>query len=156
MMGMPEPSEHHRKLHVLAGTWIGEEHLSPSEWGPGGIAIGRYIGRVDVDGFFVIQDYVEEKDGRVVYRGHGVFGWDDQRKTYTWYWVDSLGMAPTAPSRGRWEGNTLVFEHDTSGPQRGRYTYRFEDEDSYHFTIENTQDGGQTWQQFLEAEYHRQ
>ncbi len=47
--------------------------------------------RREVDGFFLVQDYVEEKDGRIVYRGHGVFGFDPDAKAYTWYWVDSMG-----------------------------------------------------------------
>jgi hypothetical protein len=156
MVDMPRPSKHHEKLHFFAGTWIGEEQLSPSPWGPGGVALGRYIGRVDVDGFFLLQDYVEERDGRVVYRGHGVFGWDERDQTYTWYWVDSLGSAPSAPSRGRWVDDMLVFEHAPVGAQRGRYTYRITGEDSYHFTIENSEDGGQTYRLFLEADYHRQ
>jgi hypothetical protein len=83
-MEMPKPTEEHRKLHVLAGDWVGDEKLSPSPWGPGGPAVGRYRGRVDMDGFFVVQDYVEEKDGRTVFRGHGVFGYDAQAKEYIW------------------------------------------------------------------------
>lgn len=156
MMAMPEPNEHHRKLHRLAGTWFGEETLSPSPWGPGGLAMGRYKCRVDIGGFFVIQDYVEEREGRVVYQGHGIFGWDDANKRYTWFWVDSLGQVPTAPSRGTWNGDTLVFEHEPVGSERGRYTFAFKDEDSYDFKVENSQDGGQTWRLFLEATYQRQ
>jgi hypothetical protein len=117
--------------------------------------MGRSMCRVDVEGFFVIQDYIEERDGRVVFRGHGVFGWDDARKKYMWFWVDSMGSVPSAPSLGTWEGDTLIFEHDT-GDQRGRYTYRFTSEDSYELKIENSQDGGQTWRTFMEGSYQRQ
>lgn len=156
MLAMPKPTPEHAKLHGLAGTWFGEEKLSPSPWGPGGSAMGRAIYRVDVDGFFLIQDYIEEKDGRVVYRGHGVFGWDDARKKYIWFWVDSMGWIPAAPSLGSWDGDTLVFEHEPRGAERGRYTYRFTSEDSYDFTIENSQDGGQTWRTFMEGTYQRQ
>ena len=68
-MEMPKPTEEHRRLHAFLGEWEGEEKLSPSPWGPGGTARGRSTCRLDLDGFFVIQDYVEEKDGRVSYRG---------------------------------------------------------------------------------------
>lgn len=156
MMAMPEPNEHHRRLQRLAGTWFGEETLSPSPWGPGGMAMGRYKCRIDIGGFFLIQDYVEEKDGRVVYQGHGVFGWDDARRQYMWYWVDSLGQVPTAPSWGTWNGDTLIFEHEPQGLQRGRYTYQFTSEDSYDLKIENSQDGGQTWRLFMQGSYQRQ
>src|SRR5262245_58446522 len=108
-MEMPKPSAAHQRLHVLVGEWSGEETLSPSPWGPGGTATGRSTCRLDLDGFFVVQDYVEEKDGQVSYRGHGVFGYDAQSGEYAWYWVDSMGFVPAAPSRGSWEGDTLTF-----------------------------------------------
>ena len=88
---MPKPSEHHRKLAAFEGTFRGEEKLHPSPWGPGGAASARVTGRFEVDGLFLVQDYVEEKDGRAAFRGHSVFGWDDRQKTYAWYWFDSFG-----------------------------------------------------------------
>jgi hypothetical protein len=157
-MDMPKPNEQHKKLHRFAGNWTGEEKLNPSPWGPGGAAKGRFSGRVDIDGFFVIQDYVQERDGKTTYRGHGVFSWDDQHKNAVWYWFDSMGMVPPSPSRGEWKGDTLVFEHEPAGPnreRRGRYTYRFSGENAYEFKIENSQDGGKTWVTFMEASYKR-
>jgi hypothetical protein len=154
-MEMPKPTEEHRKLHVLAGDWVGDEKLSPSPWGPGGDAVGRSNIRVDLDGFFVVQDYVEEKDGRTVFRGHGVFGYDVQAKEYIWYWVDSMGFPPSAPSRGRWEGDTLTFK-STSPQGEGRYTYRFQGERSYHFRLENSFDGGKTFTLLMEGSYRKQ
>jgi hypothetical protein len=62
---MPQASEAHKKLHVLVGDWEGEEQLSPSPWGPGGPAFGRNVIRSAADGFFIVQDYVKEKDGQV-------------------------------------------------------------------------------------------
>src|SRR5262245_33299093 len=135
-MDMPKPSDKHRRLHVLVGTWAGEEKLSPSPWGPGGAAVGRSVCRAEMEGFFVIQDYVEEKEGRIVCRGHSVFGYDAQSDEYTWYWVDSMGFPPAAAARGRWEGDTIVFR--SKSPQgEGRYTYRFEGDHTYHFRLEN-------------------
>jgi hypothetical protein len=152
---MPKPTEEHERLRRLAGTWIGVEKMNPSPWGPGGEGLGRNVNRMDIDGFFVIQDYVQEMDGRVSYRGHGIFGYDGQKKTYTWYWVDSMGMVPPSPSRGQWEGDTLVFEHDPIGQQRGRYTFQFAGDGRLLFRIENSQDGGKTWALFLAADYKR-
>jgi hypothetical protein len=153
-MEMPKPTEEHRRLHVLAGEWAGDEILSPSPWGPGGPAVGHYTYRVDLDGFWVVQDYYEEKDGRVVFRGHGLFGYDAQTKEYCWYWVDSMGFVPAAPSRGRWEGDTLLFtSHSPQG--QGRYTIRFSGERTYHFKLENSFDGGKTFNQVMEGTYHK-
>src|SRR6185436_7720828 len=111
-MPMPQVNEHHQKLHVFAGTWRGDEQLSPSPWGPGGHAVGHISLRVDVDGFYVTGDYHEDKDGRTVFRAHQLFGWDGHNNEYVWYWFDSMGFPPPSPSRGRWEGDTLLFHSE--------------------------------------------
>ena len=55
-MHMPTATEDHRKLHRLAGTWIGEERLEPSPWGPGGSAVGRISARVALSEMFGVSD----------------------------------------------------------------------------------------------------
>jgi hypothetical protein len=154
MIEIPQATEHHKKLHRLAGSWQGEEKLSASPWGPGGIAQGGYTMRVDIDGLFVIQDYVQAIEGKITYRGHGVFGWNAQEKLYTWYWVDSMGQVPF-PSLGLWEGDTLQFQHGGAGDRRGRYTYKFESDDSFSFQIDNSLDAGKTWLVSLQARYKK-
>ncbi|HMJ15324.1 MAG TPA: DUF1579 family protein [Polyangiaceae bacterium] len=152
-MDMPKPTPSHEKLHVFAGEWQGEETMQPSPMGPGGRATGKMTARVDIDGFFVISDYVQQKDSTSTYRGHGVYGFDVDAAEYTWYWVDSMGF-PSVPSRGKWEGETLVFE--SSFPHgKGRYTYRWEGRDKHHFSIENSFDGGASWSKFMDATYTR-
>ena len=111
--------------------------------------------RIDLDGFFVVQDYVEEKDGQTVFRGHGVFGYDAQAKEYCWFWVDSMGFVPAAPSRGRWEGDTLTFR-SVSPQGEGRYTYRFQSDRRYSFRLENSFDGGKTFTLMMEGTYDKQ
>jgi hypothetical protein len=152
-MEMPRPTAEHRKLQLLLGDWEGEERMAPSPWGPGGPAKGRYKGR-DLDGFWVIQEYEQEIGGAISFRGHGVFGWDPQAKEYTWYWVDSMGSVPAAPSRGTWEGDTLTFR-STSAQGEGRYVYRFEGERTYHFRLESSFDGGKSFVAVMEGTYRR-
>jgi len=154
MHGMPTPNENHRKLHALAGRWEGPETLAPSPWGPGGPAVGKMDYRVDLDGFFVVGDYVEEKDGKVVFRGHSVFGWDEQQKNYVWWWLDSMGSIPTAPSRGKWEGDTLIFE---SKGERGesRYVLKFLGEGKYQMLLANKFPGQKEFTTFMEGTYTR-
>lgn len=151
--GMPQPTEPHRKLAALEGTWSGTEKLYPSPWGPGGSATGRMTSRIAVDGFFLVQDYEEEKDGQVVFRGHGVMGYDAQQKSYGWYWFDSMGSLPASASRGSWEGDTLTFFSEAPG-QRSRYTFRLDGPDRYSFRIEGSRDGTK-WAPFMEASYSR-
>jgi hypothetical protein len=152
--GMPKPGAEHRQLtEQLVGTWVGEEQMSPSPWGPGGPAVGSYTMKSICDGFFVQQDYQQEKDGKVSYLGHGVFGFDMQRKEFSWYWVDSMPAVPPAPAWGKWDGNTLVFE--SKSPQgAGRYTYRWDAPDKLFFKLENNFDG-KTWVTFMTGTYTR-
>jgi hypothetical protein len=154
MQEMPVVTDEHRRLHVFAGDWIGEETLEPSPWGAGGPALGKYTGRVVCDGFFVAQDYAQEVNGAIGFRGHAVFGYDVPQKQFAWYWVDSMGSVPAQPAWGTWEGDTLQFtSHSPMGA--GRYTYVFEGSDRYRFRLENSFDGGKTWHTFMTGVYRR-
>jgi hypothetical protein len=155
--GMPGPTDEHRRLHAMVGAWVGEETLYPSPWDPaGGPATGRISARLGIDGFFVISDYVEERGGREVFRGHGVYGWDRRRRAFTMYWFDSGGDGPAGPARGRFEGDTLTFERAGDDGAVSRYVYQFEADGRYTFTIRSSADGGATWKTFMEARYLRQ
>jgi len=154
MPEMPVVSEEHVRLHVFEGEWIGEETMSPSPWGPGGPAVGKYSGKIACDGFFIAQDYQQEKDGAVSYRGHGVFGYDAAQARVAWYWVDSMGSVPAQPAWGTWNGTTLELRSE-SPHGHGRYTYVFDGRDRYEFKLENSFDGGQTWHTFMTGKYRR-
>lgn len=153
-MDTPRPGEAHRKLEAMAGTWKGEERIHPSPGDPrGGPATAFSTGRMALDGFFMITDYVEERAGRVTYRGHGVYGWDPKGQCYTMHWFDSTGGGATAPVQGRWVGNELTFERNTS-MGRTRYVYQFLAPTIYHFRIESSSGGG-AWKPFMEGKYMR-
>jgi hypothetical protein len=154
MMQMPTVQEEHRKLEKLAGKWKGEEKIHPSPWdAQGGTATARVESRVDLDGFAVLTDYVEERNGQVSYRGHGVFGYDAEQKMYTMHWFDSMGGGGyRLPALGKWEGNTLFFQNETP-MGHSRYTYVFEGA-GYTFRIDASQDGKQ-WTPFMEGRYTR-
>lgn len=152
-MEMPSIQEHHKKLKDLAGSWSGQETMHPSPWDPkGGTATGKIESRVDLDGFFLISDYLQERGGQVSYRGHGVYGWDPAERCYMMYWFDSIGIPGTA-ARGQWNGNTLSFEHRTPMGY-SRYVYVMERDGRYSFRIDNSQDG-KNWSCFMEGTYNR-
>ena len=153
-MEMPQVTDQHRKLSALAGTWSGQEKMNPSPWdAAGGTATAKIQTRVDLDGFYVTTDYVQERNGQVSYRGHGVFGYDPAEKCYTMHWFDSMGMPCSTPARGKWEGNSLTFEQ-RSPMGHARYLYTFEKDGQYKFAIQNSQDGKQ-WATFMEGTYTR-
>jgi Protein of unknown function (DUF1579) len=151
-MTMPAPGKAHAKLAALEGDWIAEETLHPSPWSPQAkTATGRSHNRMGIDGFFLINDYTQEQDGQVVFRGHGVYGWDAKRERYTMHWFDSMGMPPRE-TLGTFEGNTLVFDN-RSEMGHSRYRYVLES-DAYRFTIEVSRDG-EHFTPVMEGNYRR-
>jgi len=150
----PTPTDHHRKLQALVGEWTGDETMHPSPWdSKGGKATSRRTVRLDLGGFFLISDYVQLRDGRETYRGHGVYGWDARQGRYTMHWFDAMSGSPAAPALGTWEGNTLIFQHQHAMGHT-RYTYVFECDGLYTFRLENSPDG-KTWTTFLDGTYRR-
>jgi hypothetical protein len=129
--------------------------IYPSPLDRGGRATARVACRIDLDGFFVVSDYAEEREGAPLYRGHGVFGWDPAARIYTMHWFDSMGSIPATVARGIWRDDTdeLVFEQRTSQGY-ARYGYRFTAPDVYVFRIESSRDG-RDWRPFMEGKYKR-
>jgi hypothetical protein len=75
---MPKPGPEHKQIAKLAGK-LGRrgEARAPSPFdAKGGTAKARVTNRLALDGFIVTQDYEQERDGKVSFRGHGVFGFD--------------------------------------------------------------------------------
>lgn len=151
---MPKPTDQHRRLYALAGIWEGPETLAPSPWGPGGPAVGKMNYQIDLDGFFVTGHYVEEKEGAVVFKGHSVFGWDDKQKNYVWWWLDSMGGIPPAPSRGQWDGDTLIFRSKSEAGETC-YTFKFHPDGKYSMILANRFPGQDDFKVFMEGTYAR-
>lgn len=154
-MQMPRPNENHKKLEALAGKWRGKETIHPTQWDPkGGEAIGESDAAMAFDGFCLIMDYTQTRNGAVSYRGHGVFGWDDKVQKYSMYWFDSMAGAPFWPAaEGTWSGNSLVYV-SKSPMGWSRYSYHFDTANKFRFTIEMSQDG-QTWSVFIDSAFER-
>ncbi len=153
-MHFQRPTAQLEKLKALVGTWAGEEKLHPSPWLPqGGPARSKTTSRMGLDGAFLVMDYEQERDGKVAYRGKGIYGYDTFQQKFTMHWFDTMACDPGSASLGVWEGDKLTFVH--SHPMgHGRYTYVFQGSDAYTFKLENSRDG-QNWATFLEGSYRR-
>lgn len=153
-MQMPKPSDAHQKLTRLVGRWRGEERLFPTPWDPkGGIAIGRVENRTALDGFVVVQDYEQAREGTVNFRGHGVFSWDDPQQCYKMHWFDSMGM-PASEYKGTLNDNILTLT--SKNPQGlNRAIFNLQQEGKYKFLMEVSPDG-QQWFPFMEGHYSRE
>ncbi|MFQ5602496.1 MAG: DUF1579 family protein [bacterium] len=152
-MEMPKPTEAHKILERFVGTWQGEEKMYPSPWHPsGGVAQAKIKNRLSVDGFVVVQDYEQARDGKVNFWGHGVFSWDSAQNSYLLHWWDSMGM-PVNVFKGQFEKDTLTMTQE--GPQgRSRGTFKLIGDDRYTFKMDVSGDGEQ-WQTFMEGDYAR-
>jgi hypothetical protein len=152
-MDMPKTGPVHTRLLALAGEWEGPESVEASPWGKGGPATGRSSIRADLDGFAVIQDYVQLKDSLVTFRGHGVFTVDPETQEVLWYWFDSMGFPPDQPARGRFEGDVLTLLRVTP---RGsaRYVHKIT-QNEHQFSIENKLGADADFTLFMRATYTR-
>ena len=152
-MEMPKPSDAHRQLEKFVGNWIGEEKTMPSPWDPqGGSARASVINRLALDGFVVVQDYEQERNRAVVFRGHGVFSYDANQQCYLMHWWDSMGMPPNV-FKGNFDGQIVTLTSD-DGPMKSRATFNLGD-NHYSFRMEVSQDGT-NWMTFMEGTYARQ
>lgn len=153
-MEMPKPGPEHEELKRMVGSWSGPETLHPSPWNPkGGTAVGRIDARLALDGFAVVSDYEQEVEGRVVFRGHGIYTWDPRRKLYVMTWFDSMAPGTPGIAYGILHGTTLTFQNQ-SEQGHGRYVYDFDSADSHRFRIESSSDG-ETWATFMDARFDR-
>jgi hypothetical protein len=152
-MEMPRPTAEHRVLERLAGEWIGTETLHPSPFDPGGgTAVGRVVNRPSLDGFALVQDYEQERGGRVTFRGHGVFRYDVEAREYVLHWFDSTGMRPDT-FRGGFHEDTLTLT--TQGPMGHiRASWNLRDADAIVYRMHVSGDGT-SWEPFMEGTYTR-
>ena len=153
-MQMLKLTKFHKKLEALAGRWSGEETMYPTPWDPaGGKAQGSTRSRLQCDGFCLVQEYVQKRNGKISYRGLGVMGYDPAANCYLWHWTDTIGGMPCQAMRGEWTGNKLVFSH---GTEEGhvRYSYAFLKDGTQSFSIEHSWNGT-TWAPFITARYSK-
>ncbi len=152
-MEMPQPGSAHRRLQKIAGDWEGEERMYSSPWDPaGGTAIGRIKSRVAVNGFALINDYEQERAGKITFRGYGIFTYDPREESYSLIWVDSMGVPPEI-FRGQFEGDILRLAHGGPG-MHVRLTYDVSEPDYLSTSMEMSQDG-EVWNRFFDARLKR-
>ena len=147
------PLAEHARLAAFAGEWDGEEVVFPSRWTAGGSATSHVVARMDLNGFYLIQDAVQMREGKQAFATHGLFTYDRDDRTYKLFWYDSLGYTPPSPASGGWVGKTLTL---VRGSLRGnaRHVYEIIDDDSYSLKIQFSPDA-EGWADVLTGVYRR-
>lgn len=141
----------HQRLASLSGTWTGEEWWHPGPLHPDGKkSRSRTTGRIELDGFALIQEY-EHLDGeKVVYRSHSILRWDGAASEYVLHTYDSHGNHQEY--RGGFDRGRFTLEG--AGPAgQARSTFEVRD-GSYILLYETLGDEGR-WSPFMEATYKR-
>ena len=152
-MEMPTPSPADQALHILEGSWSGQEKIHPSPFVPSGaVAFGRVVNRLALDGFAVIQDYQQETAGKVNFRGHGVFRYDREKKAYILYWFDSFGLPPSEYVGDLVDRVLCLTAITLQG--HARVTWDFSHLGHYHYSLEISPDGKE-WFPSIEGRYDR-
>jgi hypothetical protein len=153
-MEMPKPGDAHEKLGALVGEWAGDETLHPSPWDPvGGGAQAQVTNRWVADGFAVVQEYEQRRNGRVTFRGHGVFWFDPGRGEYVMHWWDSMG-GTAGEYRGRFDGDVLMLSAPMPQGGHSRTSWTLTGPDAHTFLMEVSPDG-EVWQPAMEGRYRR-
>jgi hypothetical protein len=153
-MDMAKPTDDHRKLEKLIGSWVGEEHIHPSPSDPrGGVAVGRVLNRLALGGLIVVQEYEQERNGSISARGHGVFSWDPTQHCYALHWFDSWGLKPSE-FHGDFQGPVLtLISKEKHGLSRAVFSFLVDG--SYTFKMDVSKDGNH-WYTCTEGHYLRQ
>ncbi len=152
-MEMPHPGPGHLNMEKLAGHWEGEESMHPSQWDPkGGVSTGRTKSRLALNGFALISDYEQERNGMVTFTGHGVMSFNPKEDLYTLHWFDCMGSPPEV-FVGRLDGDVLILAHGGPG-MHVRTTYDLGNPENLRTKMEMSQDGA-AWNTLFDGSYKR-
>ncbi|HEY5615999.1 MAG TPA: DUF1579 family protein [Bacteroidota bacterium] len=152
-MNMPQLTEAHQQLQLLVGNWVGQEKINPSPWDPlGGPAIGRVKNKLALNGFAVVQQYEQERNGAVNFRGHGIFTWFEPEKCYMLHWFDSFGATPNV-MKGQFEKNVLTLTSKGSFGH-SKAVFDFSEDGQYYYRMDVSEDGTE-WYTFMEGTYEK-
>lgn len=151
-MEMPKLGEAHEAFQRMAGIWKGRETLFPSPWDPkGGPAEGEVTNTVALGGFILQHHYVQRREGKITFEGHGVYSWDTASSSYHLMWWDSMGSPPNL-FVGNFDGDVLTLTSESPmGKNRAIWDYS---NGKCTFRMEVSPDG-QQWFTFMSGEYAR-
>ena len=152
-MNMPKPTDQHLGLQRLVGQWQGTEIMHPSHWDPeGGTATGRTNSRLALNGFAVISDYEQQRDGVITFTGHGVMTYDTKETCYVLHWFDSMGLPPEV-FKGVFDGDVLTTAHGGPGVH-ARLTHDLSRHNQMMSRMEMSVDGNE-WKTLFDGSYEK-
>ncbi len=104
----PKPGPEHKKLQEMVGTWDAVMEINGQK------SKATAVYKPICNGMFLESDFDGDFAGRK-FMGHGIDGYDLNKKEYVSVWVDSMTSAPME-MRGNYEDKVLVMTGETAGP----------------------------------------
>lgn len=141
-MEMPKPAPELKKLDYFAGNWKIDADLKPGPMGPGGKMTGTDAIEWMSGGFFLVNHSKYEAPGMGAGSSMAFFGYDTDKKVYTYDEFTSTGEA--VHSTGTVEGDTWSWLSDSkmgSQMMKGRFTVKVLSPTAYDFKFEVSKDG---------------
>lgn len=144
----------HHRLHQLAGVWHGDDQIINSGFNANyGNCQTVLTMRIALDGYIIIADAIQTRDGVEVYRTHRIFGWDERIQKYTLHHFDTDGLNFSTRAEGDWIDSTLALIQSTPyGIMRQEFT--FTSTNSYNFEV-SLSDYGEDWLLLAQGTYQR-
>jgi hypothetical protein len=148
---MPKPGPEQKNLAYFAGNWTTTGDIKPGPFGPG----GKYTDTQHMEwmpgGFFLIA-HMQSTMGPVKMTSAAVYGYDAEKKLYTYDEYNSNGEALHAT--GTFDGKVWTWSSDQTmgGKQmKSHFIETVTSPTSFTFKFEMSQDGGNNWAQVMEG-----
>jgi hypothetical protein len=107
-----------------------------------------------LDGFAVVQEYQQKRNGQISFTGHCVMAYNAPANAYQMHWWDNMGT-PVNVFHGGFDGEALSLTcENAAGHSRCRFDLSRTREGRYGFLMEVSPDG-QQWFPFMEGAYRR-
>jgi hypothetical protein len=128
-----QPGPEHARLKELEGNWDAVVKLADSQ------AAATSVSRMGPGGLWLVTDFKGELGGSP-FTGHGIDGYDQDRKKYVGVWVDSMTSSIMTFEGTYDEGTkTLTTTGHGKGPDGSPATYktktRIKDKDHHTFEM---------------------
>jgi hypothetical protein len=150
---LPKPGPEHEKLKQLEGDWKAVMEMAGQK------SEGKVTYKSICGGMWVSSDFQGDIAG-MKFQGHGLDGYDTNKKKYVSVWVDSMSSAPMV-QEGDIDPSTklLVLTGEAPGPdgklQKLKSTVTTGDKDHFTFKMYLVQSDGSD-QQMMTIDYTRQ
>lgn len=118
------PSEPHRVLASMAGSWNAKVKSWPEPNKPPVESSGTCVQRMVLGGRFLQQEFTGDMMG-TIFTGIGFTGYDNHAGKYVSTWMDSMGTGILFfEGTAGGDGKTITQENHHNDPVRGPMTWR--------------------------------